>query len=66
MHNKPDDDVTRFIPLLVAGIVLNALSVVFTGLGDIRFLMMGAGLILMLVFIVKAIASRAAARRDSR
>ncbi len=57
MENK-QEDVARLIPLLVLGIVLNTLGIVFTSLGDIRFLMMAAGLACMLIFIVKAIASR--------
>ncbi len=58
MEKKQDADIARLIPLLVVGIMLNTLSIVSTSLGDIRFLMMAAGLACMLIFIVKAIASR--------
>lgn len=47
-----------FVPLLVIGIVLNTLGIVFTGFGNVRYVFMVAGLALMLVGVVKMLASR--------
>ena len=55
----PQDQTTaRLIPLLVVGIMLNTLGIVLTGLGNLRFVLMGAGVLMMLAFIVKALAAR--------
>lgn len=57
--NKPDTaNAARLIPLLVVGMMLNTLGIVLTGIGNFRFVIMAAGLALILTFIIKVLAGR--------
>lgn len=50
-----------YIALVTVGTSLNTLGIVFQSLGWPRFVLMGAGILLMLVGIVKLVATREAA-----
>lgn len=47
-----------YMPLLAIGVGLNTLGIVFQSLGWARYVMMGAGLSMMLICVVKLVAAR--------
>lgn len=56
MTGSPNSRTRRWIPLLVVGIFLNTLGIVLSGLGTPRYLMMGAGLVLIAVAMLQMLA----------
>jgi hypothetical protein len=53
LTESPNTRAARWIPLLVVGITLNTLGVVLPGLGRLRLVFTGAGLVLLFVALVK-------------
>mgnify|MGYP006190937601 CR=1 FL=1 len=62
MDEQKNDDrkakVAALIPLFVIGTMLNTLGIVFVSLGWARYVMMGAGLLLMLLFVIRVVQLR--------
>ena len=53
MPDAKQQKMAALMPLLIIGTMLNTLGIVFTSLGWARYVMMGAGLLMLLVFLVK-------------
>ena len=53
MSDSPRNEAARWMPLLVVGMSLNTLGITLTSLGRARFVLMGAGIVLMLLTVVK-------------
>ncbi|MFC0682891.1 hypothetical protein ACFFGH_34090 [Lysobacter korlensis] len=49
--------VARLMPLLMVGMMLNALGIVFTSLGNVRFGLMAVGIAMIFAFLITAIAA---------
>ena len=58
MADRKSQEVARWMPLLVVGISLNTIGIVLRSLGPARFLMMGAGLVLLLISVLKLMAAQ--------
>ena len=58
MDSNTNPKAAALIPLLVVGIALNTIGIALQGLGNARFVMMGAGCLLMLVAVVRMVKLR--------
>ena len=54
----PQNPAAKWIPLMVVGISLNTLGIVLARAGAMRFVLMGAGLLLLLVSVAGMISSQ--------
>lgn len=53
MGTNTNAKTAAMIPLLVVGLILDVLGIVMTSLGPIRFVVMGVGVLLMLIALVR-------------
>jgi len=61
MSSPTNQKVPVYIALIAIGTCVNTLGIVFQSFGWPRFLLMGAGILLMLTGVVKLVATRAVA-----
>jgi hypothetical protein len=61
MSRPTNQKLPVYIALVTLGTCLNTLGIVFQSLGWPRYLLMGAGILLMLVGVVKLVATRGVA-----
>jgi len=61
MSRPTNQKLPMSIALVALGTCVNTLGIVFQSLGWPRFVLMGAGILLMLVGVVKLVATRAVA-----
>lgn len=53
MPETPNREPASWVALLVIGTSLNTIGIAFSGLGVFRYILMGAGLLLLLTSVVK-------------
>lgn len=58
MDSQNNPKIAALVPLLVVGIMLNTFGIVFQSAGALRYVMMGAGVLLMLVAVVRMLKLR--------
>jgi hypothetical protein len=58
VDNQNNPKIAALVPLLVIGIMLNTFGIVFQSAGALRWVMMGTGLLLMLVALVRMLKLR--------
>ena len=56
MSTSSEQRAAVFIPLIALGVCLNTLGIVFQSFGWARYVLMGAGLLIMLFAVVKLLA----------
>lgn len=53
MSESPNNEAARWIPLIAVGICINTLGITLQRAGRFRFVLMGIGILIMLVALVK-------------
>jgi hypothetical protein len=61
MSRPANDKLPLYIALVALGTSLNTLGIVFQSLGWARYVLMGSGVLLMLVGVIKLVTMRAVA-----
>lgn len=61
MDSPTNQKIPVYVALVAVGTCLNTLGIVFQSLGWPRFVLMGAGILLMLTGVVKLVAARGVA-----